>query len=78
MPLCLTELMICQWHFNPKIKHVDTIIAPFARNPLGKPILIYIEVATPTVIEPIAHLFPSCKSYQFSAMKSFLAGQMGL
>ncbi|KAF8505239.1 hypothetical protein BU17DRAFT_101098 [Hysterangium stoloniferum] len=58
IPLALTELMICQWHFNPKIKNLDPIIRSFAGNPLAKLILFYVEEPTASHLEQIVHVFP--------------------
>ncbi|KAF8586302.1 hypothetical protein K439DRAFT_1659806 [Ramaria rubella] len=61
LPLSLTELMVCQWHFNPKIRNLDSVIEPFAGNPLKKLIVFYIEEPTPLQFERITHVFPTLR-----------------
>ncbi|KIJ54250.1 hypothetical protein M422DRAFT_64345 [Sphaerobolus stellatus SS14] len=61
LPLSLTELMICQWHFNPKIRDLDAIIRPFIGNPLTKLIVFYLEEPTTASLENIVRVFPKLK-----------------
>lgn len=59
VPLCLTELMISQWHFNPKIKKLFSIIQPFIGNPLIKLTLYYVEEPSVENLDLIIRFFPS-------------------
>lgn len=58
-PLSLTELMISQWNFNPKIKNLFSIIQPFIGNPLTKLILYYVEEPSVENLDLIIRFFPS-------------------
>jgi hypothetical protein len=63
--LTLTELMICQWHFNPKIRDVNSIIGPFVGQPLRKFILFYVEYPSAAALEVVVHFFPGLRELAF-------------
>lgn len=53
--------MICQWHFNPKIRDLDAILRPFSGNPLTKLIIMYVEEPTNAKLENLVYIFPRLK-----------------